>query len=354
MISINDDASQSPSVVVRVNNGTLTVSGAGSATITDNATSSVTIYGSVADINEALDGLQYEPTLDWNGSDTLTISTTDGEIYALNIDANLQAYYEFTGGSAGIDSSPAGGNNLVKSGNAVVTTDGVRGDVLSLDGSGDYASVSGLVTTSQQLTFSSWVNLSAGASTSEIIDMGYLISIRVDATNGVQGSYWDGSIVRETTSGISLDGDGWHHVAYTIDSTADTQTIYVDGVAIATTSHVNDISFSGGTGITRIGATTQSSSNYFNGQIDEARIYDRALTANEITSLANAPAQISDTDTVIINVTPLNDAPVANADPGNYTNDLQALNPLGYWRLGDSGDSGDTATADLGSTSNPG
>ena len=54
--------------------------------------------------------------------------------------------------------------------------------------------------------------------------------------------------------------------------------------------------------------------------------------------------------TFSITVTPVNDDPVATQDPGAYSSDLLALNPLSYWRLGET--SG--AAADLGSSANNG
>ena len=54
--------------------------------------------------------------------------------------------------------------------------------------------------------------------------------------------------------------------------------------------------------------------------------------------------------TMTANITPVNDAPVANTDPGIYTNDLVSLNPLSYWRLGET----TGAAADLGSSANAG
>ncbi|MEM5797227.1 MAG: LamG domain-containing protein [Candidatus Aenigmatarchaeota archaeon] len=75
---------------------------------------------------------------------------------------------------------------------------------------------------------------------------------------------------------------GWSHVAATFDGT--TRRIYLNGTQIASdtpTGHnvPNANNF-------RIGSTNLG--EYFNGTIDDVRIYDRALTADEIKSLANA------------------------------------------------------------------
>ena len=50
----------------------------GGATIGGNGTATVTISGSAAQINAALAGLSYTGNLNFNGPDTLTVTTGDG------------------------------------------------------------------------------------------------------------------------------------------------------------------------------------------------------------------------------------------------------------------------------------
>ncbi|MCK5396218.1 MAG: DUF4347 domain-containing protein, partial [Gammaproteobacteria bacterium] len=54
-----------------------------------------------------------------------------------------------------------------------------------------------------------------------------------------------------------------------------------------------------------------------------------------------------DSDAVSITVTPVDDAPVAADDPGDYGTDISSLNPLSYWRFGEAGGG---AVTDEGST----
>ena len=58
--------------------GTLNVTTGGGATIGGNGTATVTITGSAAQINAALAGLTYTGNPNFNGSDTLTVTTGDG------------------------------------------------------------------------------------------------------------------------------------------------------------------------------------------------------------------------------------------------------------------------------------
>jgi hypothetical protein len=78
-LSVSDvdaDAGSGLQVDLAVGNGSLTV-GATSATVTNDGTASVGISGSVADVNAALNGLTYTPTLHFNGSDSLSFNVTD-------------------------------------------------------------------------------------------------------------------------------------------------------------------------------------------------------------------------------------------------------------------------------------
>ncbi|MEQ1652403.1 MAG: Ig-like domain-containing protein, partial [Hyphomicrobium sp.] len=61
-----------------VTNGTLLVGLALGVTVTGDGTDIVTLSGSAAAINAALDGLAFNPIADFNGSAVLSVSTTDG------------------------------------------------------------------------------------------------------------------------------------------------------------------------------------------------------------------------------------------------------------------------------------
>ena len=79
-VSVADSDSASVTTTVAVNNGTLSVTNVPGATITNNGTGSVEITGTPAQVNAALAGLTYTNTPDFNGADTLTVTTTDGAL----------------------------------------------------------------------------------------------------------------------------------------------------------------------------------------------------------------------------------------------------------------------------------
>ncbi|MCA9139722.1 MAG: DUF2341 domain-containing protein, partial [Planctomycetales bacterium] len=74
-----DDGSVDPIKVTLVaGNGTMTLAGTtGLSGVTGNGTSSITLYGSVSELNASLDGLIYQGNLNFSGSDVLTFGVDD-------------------------------------------------------------------------------------------------------------------------------------------------------------------------------------------------------------------------------------------------------------------------------------
>ena len=92
-VSVADTDSASVTTTLAVDNGTLSVTAAPGATITDNGTGSVQISGAPAAVNAALAGLTYTNTADYNGADTLTdhdngwIALSDVDTVAITVNA---------------------------------------------------------------------------------------------------------------------------------------------------------------------------------------------------------------------------------------------------------------------------
>ncbi|NOU43388.1 MAG: DUF4347 domain-containing protein, partial [Methyloglobulus sp.] len=333
-IAITDaDAGSNPiEVTVTVTNGTLSLSGIGGLTFTTGdgtADSTMSFRGTVIDINAALNGLSYIPTSNYSGGSTLTISSRDNTLVALDIDANLQAHYTFNGNAK--DVAPGTAQNGTLMGNANIVNDGLRGQVLNLDGADDYVSLNShtaTFATYSQGTFATWIKTTATGDRT-IFDIGdgatqqNFVSFYVN--NGqLSFSVVDGNVsVLETHSTAIVNDGNWHHVAVTVNASGNQ--LYIDGVAASRTFVVGSattnafISSLNSKTATHIGAYDNGAINgEFLGLMDDFRIYDRAITATEVATLA-ADLSLTDTDTVGVTVTPVNDAPV-NTIPGNrYT-----------------------------------
>ncbi|MEO7049848.1 MAG: LamG domain-containing protein, partial [Ferruginibacter sp.] len=100
------------------------------------------------------------------------------------------------------------------------------------------------------------------------------------------------STVVTVNSALSYNDDKWHLATATLSGAG--MVLYVDGAQVgsnnATTTGENY------TGYWRIafdncnGWTSQPTSNYFNGKLDDALIYSRALTPAEVATIFNSPA----------------------------------------------------------------
>ena len=289
-----------------VTNGTLSLAGVAGLTFESgaNGSATMTFSGLESAINAALDGMSYAPTSDYNGPATLQVTTSLSE-------AGLQALYSFdNGGDPGNDDGPVGTFDGSLLGGVTSSFDPTRGDnVLDFDGVNGAVQIPGRFGLPASVTLAAWVNLDAGFSDDEVISIGNDVALRLDDTiagNGVTGFFWDGSSFQHTDSNVFVSGTGWHHVAFTFDDANDLQTIYVDGVAGTPSTLSQSIAYDFGTD-TYLGRNGSGPSKFLHGMLDDARIYDRALSAGEVRALAQD--QPSDASLVAISVAAVNDAP---------------------------------------------
>ena len=76
-ISDVDAGAGSETLTLGVTNGTLTLSGTSGLTVSGNGTNSITASGTLANLNAALNGMQYLGSSNYNGPDTLNIGIND-------------------------------------------------------------------------------------------------------------------------------------------------------------------------------------------------------------------------------------------------------------------------------------
>ncbi len=311
-IDDQDPSGSNQEVTLSVTNGVLSLSGTTGLTfVTGDGTadSTMTFRGTVSSINAALNGLVYTPTSNYNGGATLTLSTTDSTLVTLDIDSSLRGRYSFDHtGSLGNDDSPAGAYDGTVVG-ATSVNDPIRGNVLSFDGN-DYVQIAGHFGNPANVTMAAWINLTARDTIAgEVISLGDSITLQVDDIyGGLRSFIYNGSTWQDVSFNTTLAGTGWHHVAVTFDDAANMARLYLDGVQVASTTIFSSINYSLGSN-TFIGRHGDGNTDYdFNGLIDDARVYNRALTAAEISVLAN-DLGLADTDSVNLTVTAVNDAP---------------------------------------------
>ena len=184
--------------------------------------------------------------------------------------------------------------------NGAIPKVGIVGQGMYFDGSNDYAEVgydSSLDITSS-FTYEVWFNtpisLTAQNDWSAIMGQSKITGGVVETHYIIAGN---GEFLRcgfrtEAEGESSVDTTGftptigkWHHIVYVFDDSADKLQVYVDGVFNNETTSVTAVpgSPTHGVDIGRLRAGNNGTGLiYFNGTIDEVRIYNRALSADEI------------------------------------------------------------------------
>jgi hypothetical protein len=184
--------------------------------------------------------------------------------------------------------------------------------VMDDSGLGNHGTISGATWTAgrfgQALSFNGW-NTYATAGTKNIPAIGSpmtlafwlyvpgvtsnvqnaLVLANTSAAAAIQAGIVNARVSVWSCGGNILIADGtplpgaWHHYAYTYDGT--TNCLYLDGTKVAESTTRGP---SAPVTSVTLGRWV-SGSEYLNGRIDEVRIYNRALTASEVTSVMNSP-----------------------------------------------------------------
>lgn len=164
---------------------------------------------------------------------------------------------------------------------AVWTSPGKFGNALDFDGVNDYVNVPYLINPQKTgFTAMAWVKLDASSGDHVIFQQ-----------DGTGGRAWitrksDGTLQSYigggyTNSTGTLSVGQWHHVAVTYDNS--TVRLFIDGYLDGSSSRTAEAA----TGDLLIGKH-KSLGNYWNGFIDEVRVYNRHLTVNEIKDIVNS------------------------------------------------------------------
>ncbi len=228
---------------------------------------------------------------DLDGDDDVTVS--DFSVLAHNWlgDEALQLHLKFneTSGDTAYDNSIYWRPGTLV--NAPAWDLGHSGGALSFDGTNDYVEVSGYqgIPGGASRTCMAWIKTASVSG--EIITWGEEYDggrwvIRVNEGGQLRAEVQGGNIIGTTV----INNDTWHHVAVVVadDGSPDIAEaqLYVDGQLETISSFADEPINSGSAEDVKIGAYLAAGGpRYFQGLIDEVRIYDTALTEQEIQSL---------------------------------------------------------------------
>ena len=200
--------------------------------------------------------------------------------------SNVVSLYKAEGNA----NDSADGNNGTLTNGATTTTSGRIGSAFSFDGVNDYVSIphSANLDLTTAATYSAWIKLdqlpsNAGRVMSIMAKsaVGNDLDFQVQTDNKVYFYAANGS----ASSSTVLTTGTWFHVAATYQGNSAAK-VYVNGV-LEGTGNVTSTRTANSNPLI-IGENSVFTGRFWKGQIDEATVFDRALTANEIASLAAA------------------------------------------------------------------
>ncbi|HEY7081127.1 MAG TPA: LamG-like jellyroll fold domain-containing protein [Nitrososphaeraceae archaeon] len=121
------------------------------------------------------------------------------------------------------------------------------------------------------------------------------------------------------TSPLSYSDGKWHYAVVTYDGSV--INLYVDGLMVATKSSSGSPD-SGGDEPVRLGADSQSFNNYFIGEVDEVRVWNGALTAQQVIDAYNGNFDTKNQILYLDFSQPLNETLAVNQTSLNATSAL--------------------------------
>jgi hypothetical protein len=225
-------------------------------------------------------GLAYLTTYYWRIDELKDAHFTKGDIWSFttwpepNINYGLADWWKFDepNGIIAYDSTGHSDGNLI---GGPVWTSGKIGGGLNFDGINDYLNCGSGPGNYDNVTVSAWIK----TSTNGVLVTNFY-SLSMTWYTLCSRSIEIGNYKYVTFKAVTTDG-AWHHIVYTKDGTS--HVIYVDGSLDQQFTYNGDISWYVPFYIGR--AITINGDPWFKGVMDEVRIYNRPLTAEEVALL---------------------------------------------------------------------
>lgn len=210
-----------------------------------------------------------------------------GVASAVDLERGLVAYYSFDDCSAK-DLSGNGNDGIIYGAKCV---DGKFGKALRFDGVDDYVELPDASFKSNAFTIVAWVKFSSIAANGVVVGKYYNGFLWWDAIANCMRVEFRNS-ADTAWRGIPQDGgvcwkpavNTWYHLAASFGGAGTTVKLYVNGQLVSETDVIEQNPLIT-TEMLAVGRWGKSSKRYFNGIIDEVRIYNRALSEEEIRAL---------------------------------------------------------------------
>ncbi|KRE32653.1 LamG-like jellyroll fold domain-containing protein [Paenibacillus sp. Soil522] len=215
-------------------------------------------------------------------------------------DTNLKTWYPFneTSGTTAADSSGYGNSGTVNGGTNATWTTGKYGNAINFGGTNTTAAYVALpgnvVDNFTSMTISAWVNSSNTSDAISLFTAGpaaaaiptkYMMMMLNGSRFTITAN--GNSAEQNISPGGNLTANTWKHIAVTLNGS--TGTLYIDGAQAAQNTGMtlkpSDLAPTSSGNF--IGKSAWTGDKYLKGQVDDFRIYNRAISASEVTSVMN-------------------------------------------------------------------
>ena len=210
-----------------------------------------------------------------------------------------------TAGTAALDSAGTHIGILI---NSPAWTVGQVDGALDFDGNNDFINVphNDALALTETLTFMAWINPAS-------IGANYNTVLAKDSGVGTSSNFWfglyqdevdfgffSGGAFREVfTAGLNVQAGNWQHIAVSFSNATDEVLLYLGGVLV----HTGSLAFTPVADTTDITIGRSPIGEYWNGLLDDVRIYDRVLGAAEITDIFTVGSSGGGSDPISCNGT---------------------------------------------------
>ncbi|MDO5971711.1 LamG-like jellyroll fold domain-containing protein [Flavivirga aquimarina] len=210
--------------------------------------------------------------------------TSDGSTY----DISHTLYASLDGNNDGLidDTNDAEGDGIVDLFDTDDTVFGSPRDLdqklqLYFDGRNDYAAESSVIDGWGEASIMAWIKIDPTATGAQVIVGQDEFYIRLNTDKSIT-AFADGNAI---TNDVALNTNQWVHVAATYSDSNSIFNLYINGslsksVSITGALDSDSSSFT-------IGRQPDTDNSYFHGYIDEVRVFDKALTENELKKMVH-------------------------------------------------------------------
>jgi len=198
--------------------------------------------------------------------------------------AEMVAYYGFEGNA----NDRAGINDGTEVGNPTYVA-GKYGQAIDLDGVEDYVDCgnSTVFNMTDEITVAAWIYIDTiPAQWTAVVTKGNS-AWRLSTINGERNFIFAVTARNGIPGATEIPVGEWHHLCGTYDGT--NIRLYVDGIEDPWSPKAYSGSIATNSDNVYIGSNADTAANFWDGRLDEVRIYDHALDATQVTRLVNNP-----------------------------------------------------------------